>query len=63
MESFSLASQHSGAINHVHTIHLDASAAAAARELRLAVTVIVIGWVAVTGLRALIRGRGDEKSR
>jgi hypothetical protein len=57
MESFALAAQHSGAINHVHTIHLDPSAVSVARELRVAVTVIVIGWVAVTGLRSLMGTR------
>lgn len=52
MESFSLAAQHGGAINHVHTIRLDPSTAAAVRELRILVTVVVAGWVAVQGLRA-----------
>ncbi|KAI2633343.1 hypothetical protein GGS21DRAFT_491069 [Xylaria nigripes] len=49
MESFSLAASHAGAIQHVHVIQLDASAVAAARELRIAVTVIVAGWVAIAG--------------
>ncbi|KAI1495731.1 hypothetical protein F5X99DRAFT_414825 [Biscogniauxia marginata] len=62
METFALTSQHTGTINHVHSIHLDASAAAAARELRLAVTVIVVGWVAVTGLRAIMGSKEDAKS-
>ncbi|CAJ2501200.1 Uu.00g040530.m01.CDS01 [Anthostomella pinea] len=57
MESFSLAAQHSGAIKHLHAIHVDASAVAVARELRLAVTVVVVGWVAVTGLRAVLGAR------
>ncbi|KAI0863757.1 hypothetical protein F4860DRAFT_467767 [Xylaria cubensis] len=52
MESFSLAAEHAGAIQHTHLIRLDASAVAAARELRIAITVIVAGWVAITGLRA-----------
>ncbi|KAI8957876.1 hypothetical protein F5Y11DRAFT_352080 [Daldinia sp. FL1419] len=44
MESFSLAAQHAGAINHVHTIRLDPTTAAAVRELRIIVTVVVAGW-------------------
>lgn len=52
MESFGVAAQHAGAIQHTHIIRLDPSAVAAARELRIAVTVMVAGWVAVTGLRA-----------
>lgn len=51
MESFSLAASHAGGIQHTHIIRLDASAIAAARELRIAITVIVAGWVAITGLR------------
>ena len=55
MESFAVATQHSGAINHVHAIHLGQSAAGVAREIRLAITVIVAGWVAVTGIKVLLR--------
>ncbi|KAI0854119.1 hypothetical protein F5Y00DRAFT_256618 [Daldinia vernicosa] len=44
MESFSLAAQHAGAINHVHIIRLDPTTAAALRELRIIVTVAVAGW-------------------
>ena len=65
MESFALASQHSGSINHMHTIHLDASVVSAAREARLALTVVVVGWVAVTGIRTLwalgLLGQGRER--
>ena len=65
MESFALASQHSGSINHVHTIHLDASVVSVAREARMALTVVVIGWVAVTGIRTLwalgLLGQGRER--
>ena len=53
MEQFALASQHSGSIAHVHTIHLDASVVSAVREARIALTVVVAGWVAVTGIRTL----------
>ncbi|OTB14222.1 hypothetical protein K445DRAFT_319390 [Daldinia sp. EC12] len=57
MESFSLAAQHAGAINHVHIIRLDPSTAAAVRELRIIVTVVVAGWVAIQGIRAYFRSR------
>lgn len=57
MESFSVAAQHSGAIKHMHNISLDASTANVAREIRLAVTIIVVGWVAVTGIRTLAASR------
>lgn len=53
MESFSLASQHGGSINHIHTIHLDASVVSTAREMRIALTVIVVGWVAITGMKMI----------
>ncbi|KAI1408773.1 hypothetical protein F5Y13DRAFT_171734, partial [Hypoxylon sp. FL1857] len=53
MESFSLAAQHGGAINHVHTIRLDPTTAATVRELRILVTVVVAGWVVIQGLKAL----------
>ncbi|KAI1799804.1 hypothetical protein F4811DRAFT_542241 [Daldinia bambusicola] len=57
MESFSLAAQHAGAINHIHTIRLDPSTAAAVRELRIIVAVVVAGWVAIQGIRAYSRSR------
>ena len=62
MESFALAAQHSGTINHVHAIHLGQSAAGVAREIRLAVTVVVIGWVAVTGIKAFVSGRSKPST-
>ncbi|KAI3329238.1 hypothetical protein HD806DRAFT_482290 [Xylariaceae sp. AK1471] len=62
MESFSLAAQHAGAIQHNHLIRLDASAITAARELRIAVTVIVAGWVAITGLRTFFGRRTVTQS-
>ncbi|KAI0017285.1 hypothetical protein F4780DRAFT_756181 [Xylariomycetidae sp. FL0641] len=63
MESFSLAAQHAGAINHIHTIRFDGSAVGVARELRIAVTVVVVGWVAVAGLRALLPSRAGGEGR
>lgn len=57
MESFALAAAHSGAIHHVHTITLTASPGAAgiAREVRLLVTAVVVGWVCVTGIKSWAR--------
>ena len=53
MESFALAAEHSGAINHIHTITISPAICGVARELRIAVTVVVTGWVIVTGIRGL----------
>lgn len=53
MESFALAAEHSGAIKHLHTLTISPAVVGVARELRLAVTVAVAGWVAVNGIRAL----------
>lgn len=53
MESFALAATHSGGINHTFTFSLSPSAVSAAREARMAVTVLVAGWVAVAAIRAL----------
>ncbi|KAK1638481.1 hypothetical protein BDP81DRAFT_393070 [Colletotrichum phormii] len=53
MEQFGLAAAHSGAINHIHAIHFGPAAVDVVREIRLAVTVVVIGWVAVTGIRTV----------
>lgn len=52
MEQFGLSSVHSGAIKHLHAIQFAPTTVDLAREVRLAVTVVVIGWVAVTGIRA-----------
>ncbi|KAK2040373.1 hypothetical protein LZ31DRAFT_598102 [Colletotrichum somersetense] len=58
MEQFGLAAAHSGAINHIHAVHFGPAALDIAREVRMAVTVVVVGWVAVTGIRAFSdRGR------
>lgn len=70
MESFALAADHSGAINHVHTVTIGPAAVGLAREIRIAVTVVVVGWVVVTGIRGLVAavggsgglGRADARS-
>lgn len=59
MESFALAAEHSGAINHIHTINFSRSVTSAMREVRIALTVIVVGWVAVVGIRTL----GSQRNR
>ncbi|KAG7058936.1 hypothetical protein JMJ77_0006305 [Colletotrichum scovillei] len=53
MEQFGLSAAHSGAINHIHAIHFGPAAVDVVREIRIAVTVVVIGWVAVTGIRTV----------
>lgn len=62
MESFALAAEHSGAINHVHTVVIGPAVAGVARELRLAVTVVVAGWVLVTGIRAFSAAGSRDSS-
>lgn len=62
MESFALAATHSGAINHIHTLTISPSTASIARELRLAIMAFVVGWVAVTGIRALASPRQARSS-
>ncbi|KAL0936353.1 uncharacterized protein CTRU02_208568 [Colletotrichum truncatum] len=57
MEQFALSSVHSGAIKHLHSIQFAPTTVDLAREVRLAVTVVVIGWVAVTGIRAIFERR------
>jgi hypothetical protein len=51
MEAFSLAAQHTGAIAHNHNIAFSPSTVDAIREVRIAISVIVVGWVATTALR------------
>lgn len=63
MESFALAAEHSGAINHIHTVVISPAVTGVARELRLAVTVVVAGWVIVTGIRAFSATGSRESSR
>ncbi|KAI7773642.1 hypothetical protein LA080_010221 [Diaporthe eres] len=63
MESFALAAEHSGAINHIHTVSISPAVVGVARELRLAVTVAVAGWVAVASIRALAAGGSRESAR
>lgn len=63
MESFALAAEHSGAISHIHTVSISPSVVGIARELRLAVTVVVAGWVVVTGIRALAAAGSQDSVR
>jgi hypothetical protein len=53
MESFALSAQHSGAINHIHSLHFSQSAVELVREARILAAVLVFGWVAVTSIRAV----------
>lgn len=63
MESFALAAEHSGAINHIHTLSISPAVVGVARELRLAVTIAVAGWVAVASIRALSAAGLRESAR
>lgn len=59
MEAFSLAATHGGAITH----HLQFSASSELlREARTIVSVIVIGWIATTALRAWSRNHNINSS-
>lgn len=65
MENFPFNAQHSGAINHAHSFHFDGGVLTAFKEVRLAVTIIVGGWVLVTAIRTLesnLRDRGGGGS-
>lgn len=63
MESFALAAEHAGAINHIHTITISPAVVGIVREIRIAVTVVVAGWVVVTGIRGLLtRERGESRA-
>lgn len=50
---FILNAQHNGAIDHAHSFHFNSSVVDVFRELRFAVTIVVVGWVAVTTVRAV----------
>lgn len=65
MESWPFNAQHTGAINHAHSFHFDEGVLTAFKEIRLAVTIIVGGWVVVTAIRTLessLRDRGGGGS-
>lgn len=53
MESWPFNAQHTGAINHAHSFHFDDTVLSVFKEVRLVVTIAVIGWIAVTGIRTL----------
>lgn len=59
MEQFAVA--HTGSLNIVHTVNFSSSAVDIAREARIAVTVIALGWVAVTVTRGLFGGFGYRR--
>lgn len=59
MEQFAVA--HSGSLNHVHTLSVSSSVVDIARETRLIVTVVVVGWVAVTVTRGLFGSFGNRR--
>ena len=50
---FVLNAQHTGALNHAHSFHFNSSVVDVFKEVRLGVTIIVVGWVTVETIRAL----------
>ena len=48
---FALNAAHTGAINHAHSFHFNSSVVDALKEVRFAVTIVVLGWVTVTSIR------------
>lgn len=61
MENFFLNAQHSGAINHHHTINFNPSVVDALKEVRIAVSILVVGWVATTALRGFWLKSREER--
>lgn len=59
MESFAV--KHSGALSHSHEFVLSPSVVDVAREIRQAVSIVVIGWVAVTAVRGLVGAYTGKK--
>ena len=59
MEHFTVA--HSGTIQHVHSILLPQSAAEVAREVRIAVTVLVAAWATVKAMQIFGPQRQETK--
>ncbi|KAG6040805.1 hypothetical protein E4U41_007022 [Claviceps citrina] len=60
MEQFLVQAQHSGTISHAHSFVLPTQAVQLAREVRLAVTIVAVAWVAV---RTLDAWRGRPRAR
>jgi hypothetical protein len=54
MEHFVVNANHGGAINHHHTFSFNPSVVDALKEVRFAVSVIVVGWIATTALRSFL---------
>jgi hypothetical protein len=54
MENFLLNAVHSGAINHHHTFSFNPSVVEAFKEVRLAVSIVVVGWIATTALKGFV---------
>jgi hypothetical protein len=53
MEAFGLNANHAGAVNHHHTFAFNPSVIDALKEVRFAVTIVVVGWFATTALRGI----------
>ena len=53
MENIGVTATHRGAIEHIHSFTFNRSVVDALKEVRLGVSVIVLGWIAVTSVQAL----------
>ena len=67
MDNIALSAKHSGVIEHAHSIHFHPSVVDVLKEVRLAIGIVVAGWIGVTTIRALqsglagrSRGREDD---
>ena len=59
--NFVLNAQHSGAINHLHSFQFSSSVVDVFREVRLGVTIVVVGWIAVASIRAVQAGLTKDR--
>ena len=53
-------SEHSGAVEHIHSFRFDSSTVEIFRQVRLSITVLVFGWIVVTSIQALRGVYGSE---
>ena len=53
MDNIALNAAHSGSLKHIHSFEFNSSVVHAFKEVRVGITVVVIGWIAVTSIRVL----------
>lgn len=46
-------SEHSGSVEHIHSLRFDSSVLEAFRLLRWSVAIVVLGWITVNSIQAL----------